>query len=72
MNCWCNEIDYDCNNCEKIKNWKKIKEYDRMKLVSYMRKLNRPTTDNGELYNLFEYINNRGLCISMIPSGVRL
>ena len=63
MKCWCDEIGFDCVDCEADKRWNRLKKNQQVDLIVYKKKINKDELD----VELSKRIIEQGLCVSMIP-----
>ena len=63
MKCWCDEIGFDCEDCEAEKKSNKLKKNQQYDLIVYKKKLDRDELD----VDLFKRIIDQSLCVTMIP-----
>lgn len=59
MKCWCDEIEYNCDDCEKRQAWGSLSDIQKVKLIRYVK--------NPEDKNLTKWTIENGLCVSVVP-----
>ena len=71
MNCWCDNLDYICFDCEKQKIWNSYNQTQKLKLKSYQRILvaNKFNVTNKAHIALQKYVTENNLDIASIPNS---
>jgi hypothetical protein len=75
MSCWCNGIDYECQECIREKEWQKLNIQHQLKLIEYCLFLKKNPfvgSDFATMWNYELYLIKHGLNIDMVPDKEKI
>lgn len=66
MKCFCNELSYDCSECEDISSFKKLNIIQKIKIRSYHDHILNKETDRKEFKELTKFMLENDLDTSLV------
>ena len=66
MKCWCYDLDYTCTNCEQAKEWARLNDFQKSKLLRYQKLLQQDEITREKL-DLCKWVDDNDLSVSYIP-----